>query len=481
MKFSPEAEFIHWGLQTNISGESAVRLAALLQGEIDWSFLCRLILRHRLAPLLHQNLSRLTGEGIDGHRCPSEAIPLDIQLTLREHYALNLRRNLLLTGQLFTLLDAFEEQKIFALPYKGPIQGAFLYGQLGSRQFRDIDILVAPADVRRALELLVQRGFEAPSFLNSKLELSQYELGQSHECALTHAKTGMVVELHWRTQGLQFSREFTANDLRSRLQVTTVQGRSVPIFSPEDLLLLLSSHGARHLWWRLQWLCDVARLLATQTLNWDIVERSARQSGEWRRLLIGLQLAHQFLGAPLPQHIKVLFATDYNTQEIASRIQEAWFIESEEVAKVEGHLLVRLREDAQKQSSQPIYAPVTTIALPLSNRGLGGTLSSQITSLLDSDRVFRDLASRLRDLMHNSVDTPTWDTHQIHLRMRERKRDKLRYLWWGWLAPTDKEIKILPLPRLLRFIHVPFRFLRLTVKYGFSLIRSNGSSSMRDA
>jgi hypothetical protein len=109
------------------------------------------------------------------------------------------------------------------------------------------------------------------------------------------------VELHWdilpRYCGLHFDR----TGWFARRQTVTLTSAAVPSLSPEDLLLVLCVHGAKHGWERLMWITDVAALLHTQpALEWDLVIRQADEAGVRRLLLLGLGLAERLLDAAPP-------------------------------------------------------------------------------------------------------------------------------------------------------------------------------------
>jgi hypothetical protein len=74
---------------------------------------------------------------------------------------------------------------------------------------------------------------------------------------------------------------------------------------PEANLLCLSAHGAKHLWERLGWACDVAELLrAEPALDWAETLRQANANGLRRVVLSAGLLAKELLGAPLPGDIE---------------------------------------------------------------------------------------------------------------------------------------------------------------------------------
>jgi hypothetical protein len=67
-------------------------------------------------------------------------------------------------------------------------------------------------------------------------------------------------------------------------------------------MLFLCVHGAKHMWSRLQWLGDLARLVHTQP-DWPYILDFATGAGCQRPLLLGLLLAHELLEAPVPDSI----------------------------------------------------------------------------------------------------------------------------------------------------------------------------------
>jgi hypothetical protein len=79
--------------------------------------------------------------------------------------------------------------------------------------------------------------------------------------------------------------------------------------SPEDLILFLCVHGAKHEWDQLIWVCDVAETIrAYPGLDWTTVQQRAAETGSLRMLQLGLFLAHEIAGVGLPLEAAVLAA-----------------------------------------------------------------------------------------------------------------------------------------------------------------------------
>jgi hypothetical protein len=95
---------------------------------------------------------------------------------------------------------------------------------------------------------------------------------------------------------------------------------------PEDLMLVLCAHGAKHLWGRIGWICDIARVLVRyqEEINWSIIDKLASSLGARRMVLLGVFLAYQLLNAPLPGPILLRAKSDKTVIRLATHVSEVW-------------------------------------------------------------------------------------------------------------------------------------------------------------
>src|SRR5438128_6595765 len=113
-----------------------------------------------------------------------------------------------------------------------------------------------------------------------------------------------MVEIHWAFTPRYLPIPLDLERLWERLESVSLVNTSVRVFPPEDLLLILCIHGSKDLWRRLQWICDIAELIHTYPkLNWERVVAQAKALGSERMLLLGLSLASELLGTPLPEEV----------------------------------------------------------------------------------------------------------------------------------------------------------------------------------
>jgi hypothetical protein len=152
--------------------------------------------------------------------------------------------------------------------------------------------------------------------------------------------------VQWALQPRFYAVDFDMEALFRRATVVTVAGRSMKTPSPEDLLLILSLHATKHVWGRLIWLCDIARLLNSPALNWDRIRATAKSLGIVRILQVTLLLTTRMLGTAIPSAAAKTLPTDpFATalaDEIAPQIGSGALQDAESLSYF--RLMLRLRE-----------------------------------------------------------------------------------------------------------------------------------------
>src|SRR5262249_50379280 len=136
-------------------------------------------------------------------------------------------------------------------------------------------------------------------------------------------------------------------------------GHSMRVLGPEDLLVVLSAHAAKHVWERLIWLCDLARLVSSPSMNWERVWLESERLGIVRILQVSILLAHRMLGATPPVSMP---RPDSAAFTLADEVQA--HIESQNKYDVESPsyfaLMMRLRErpvDRARFLTRLIFTP----------------------------------------------------------------------------------------------------------------------------
>jgi len=322
---SPEEALLVACIAVGPATQWEARVRALLRQDIDWGVFARLARAHGLAPLLFWQLRRL-GSG---------AAPADTLEELQALFERNTWRSVALTGELLRIVDVLAEGGVEAVPYKGPALAAAVYENVALRPFADLDFMVRRAQALRAKELLLSAGYvdQVPHTEQQQ----RAHLRDRHEYSLMRVDEAVSADVHWALAERHFSFRLDPASLWSRLSEVPLGGRAVRTFCPEDLLLILCAHGTKHLWTRLIWISDIARLVDSHpTLDWTAVRTRARSIGSERMLALGLVLAGE-LGARLPPEVERWLEQDQGARGLARQVwnrvfreggREAPFLES---------------------------------------------------------------------------------------------------------------------------------------------------------
>lgn len=302
-----------------LSRERDGEIADLLHAPLDWDYVLAAAEDHGMTMLLHRHLDG----GLEG------SVPQGVMDRLRGVSRANKLQNLMLVGELIRILRLFEQNDISAIPYKGPTLAAAVYGDFALRSAGDLDILIQRRDVPKAKEILLSMGYEpTPWLTNVRLTPAQEAafLRFEREYNFTRRDTGVSVELQWEVIPKYFSFSLGVESLRTRK--VSIGGGALPTLVPEDLLLVLCVHGAKHFFERLIWICDVAETVNVHPeMDWDDLLTRASAAGSRRMLLLGLALAHDLLRTRLPDEVLQIMKSDPAVEVLAGGVREKLFRE----------------------------------------------------------------------------------------------------------------------------------------------------------
>jgi hypothetical protein len=319
--------------RAKVTSEEIGLLANWNFSTLDWNEVLRLAEYHGVLPLAARNLIE-----------HARGLPPDVELSLRFAYETNLQRSLWFTGELVRIMQHFELRQLRAVPYKGPVLAQSAYDDVGLRSFSDVDFLILPADIARAKQALAELGYRPSADLSAAVE--RFSLRKGYERSFDSAAGKNLVELQWAVVPYFYAVDLAVENLLTRAGRTAVGGLEMPCLSPEDSLLLLCLHAAKHLWTRLIWISDIAETLRTQTIDYALVFSRARALGIARILSVSFWLVKNVLQGELPKPAEELIVADPRVpalgSEFASRLARglSYDLESTEYFR----LILKLRE-----------------------------------------------------------------------------------------------------------------------------------------
>jgi hypothetical protein len=407
MSLSPvEAQLLLCCTRVPGRGIKSTQMEALLHKTHNWQGVLNAAARHHVMPLLHQHVTTIA----------DPFVPSDVREHLHLHYKSKAKRNLMLTRELLQLLALFEKHDIAAIPFKGPLLAISAYGDLALRTFSDLDILIHQRDCARARKLLLEQGYRESGYTPSgygTFGRAVEESPPSDAMVFASPQNSFVLDLQWRIVSSRLSLPLDLSAMWERRCSVPLGGQEVETFAPEDMVLLLCIHGAKHLWCRLEWSCCLTRFInAHPQLDWGMLIENAGRLHVRRIILLGILLSAE-TGSP---------------------------------------------EDGDN-----------TVQIRL------GTLPTHLIEQARSDETVHRLATQVQQSIIASLcqvaSTPSmeqWRRLKFHWHMRDRRRDKLCYgiqcVKW-LLTPNAADRFALPLSTSLSGIYYLIRPFRLFVKH----------------
>ncbi|WP_176772776.1 nucleotidyltransferase domain-containing protein [Sporomusa acidovorans] len=262
----------------------------LISGNVNWPDFTRLVLRHRLYPIVYRYFKKLAHPGV----------PDDVMTNLSQFDKENIYKTLKMLTEFQTLLKSFDEGGITAVPIKGFPLAYQLFGDITLRTSRDLDILISPVDVDRSMKILERKGYVCNQSLNGAFSLKRWMKFNKHLEYQNH-HLGICVELHWRLNC--HCMDLPQDIIRGNMQLVRMLDYSVKIFGRESLLLYLVIHGAAHGWFRLKWLLDIDTMIRKGDFCWDKLYQLANHLELRTVVNQTLILVRTFFGTPLPDDV----------------------------------------------------------------------------------------------------------------------------------------------------------------------------------
>lgn len=214
--------------------------------------------------------------------------------------------------------------KLLALKNSGITKG--LYPHFGSCPMGDVDVLVSKLAFRQAHSMLTEAGyllkFRSP-LEEDNIEAAEHGGGAEYSVILDNGEH-LWFELQWRPvagRWIQPEQEPKVDDLIERSN--TIMGSKVRLLSPEDNLLQVALHTAKHSFVRAPGFrlhTDVDRIATVENIDWDIFIARVCELKTKTAVYLSLAMAKTLLGTEIPE--TVLNALKPNKFKI--KIMNSW-------------------------------------------------------------------------------------------------------------------------------------------------------------
>lgn len=335
MAHTPSALQPEWSLLRAACSEatSPQDLATQLQAPVRWKSLFDLAEHQGVLPILYQRLAGI-----------AELVPGDHLRTLKRSYQANLHKVMLLSLELIRIYDHLLSSGIEVLAYKGLALAEAVYGDMALRQAGDIDLLIQASDFPRIRDAVRELGY-TPHWQIPEAQERAY-LKSGYECVFDGSAGPNLLELQWAIQPRFYAVDFDMVGLFRRAVTVPVAGHPMTTPCAEDLFIVLSVHAGKHVWGRLIWLCDFARIMQRPDLNWNAIAAQAKDLHIVRIVRVSMLLANRMLAAPIPPAAEATLPQDAASEKLAGDLESR--IVGDTTFNVESvhyfRLMLRLRE-----------------------------------------------------------------------------------------------------------------------------------------
>jgi putative nucleotidyltransferase-like protein len=275
----PEHELLRLCVRRRLAPTDEAHIVQLVEHGLDWPYLLSTGARHQILPLLNECLAAARG----GASTPAPVKALGRWLETAR------ARNRRAAQELVRLHRGATTAGIPMLSFKGPTLASKLYGDLGSRQFGDLDLLVHPASFSSAEEFFVALGYRRSR-------------DYGYEVTFVDDSTRVCLDLHHALSPDNFPVSVSFARLWERRETVELEGGCVETFSAADLALALCIEAVKDARLgnvKLGKMSDLAHLFGTLSET-DLTQAAleARRLGIEQVLCFAIRLAADILKIP---------------------------------------------------------------------------------------------------------------------------------------------------------------------------------------
>ena len=307
MHLTPSDQLILSSVRVHPTAADLERLDALIPLIDDWDYLSRTIIERGIGPLFFNKLSLLSNAAL---------IPEVARTNLQQAYFRTLSRSMVLYDAFRKVADVFAVNHIQVVALKGIHLSEWLYGDIGLRQFSDIDLLVKREDGEKCLNILTELGFvqSGDEVSNTIMEYS----GIVHYPAMV--RNDVSVEIHINLHRRQKPYSLDARKIIENSESLLINQLEVHVMELHDLLIFLCIHLDKHFTQgdvQFTSFNDITNLidLHGEEIDWEKCISRCKEFKCESFVFKYLLLVNRFFNVPLPVSILQKYASTIGEQE----------------------------------------------------------------------------------------------------------------------------------------------------------------------
>jgi hypothetical protein len=190
--------------------------------------------------------------------------------TLKKHIVVDLSKRTIMQQRWRLIEEAFSMVGIKPLIIKGPASSLQIYGNPLTREYTDIDLVIAPDQFYQVSPIMENLGYleksGAFSLPDSSSHTKENALVQKiHHLVFTNPQSPFRIEIHNAFfSGISYNEYYSTEAVISRGVKLVYQGVIYNVPDLKDHVLLLIMHGTKHAWQTLHWLIDIVAVFSIE-------------------------------------------------------------------------------------------------------------------------------------------------------------------------------------------------------------------------
>jgi hypothetical protein len=245
--------------------------------------------------------------------CQNQArleVPTAMVDTLKKAARRVAARNAFFESECAKLLKGFSSAGVESILLKGLSYMEDIYGNTSARTMSDIDLLIRPDDLMKAVDYLHADGYSdylIQSFKGNRDDFAKLTdiTGESHFMKKSGALT-VGVDLHWKMRAGYPLNDYLTLDRFPWWEhngMVVIDGVTARRLSPEMQFIHLALHFAiHHEYTGLRWFIELCLFLRRYggTIDWDFIHKTATSPNCRKLLGVCLRLAADYMGDACP-------------------------------------------------------------------------------------------------------------------------------------------------------------------------------------
>ncbi len=284
----------------------------------DWDNFIYIAMCHGLFPLVYKTLKDY-----------DILVPSDKLNIMKLKKLQILKQNMLMTAELVKITKLLEENNIEVISFKGPTLSQLAYGDIVSRQYSDLDLLVKDSNVYEVVKVLNLNKYKVDLDLAILKNEALLEVGS--DCSL-FTNNNIHIELHWKLFRKLINDNFDQYSIWENISNINLNSQNIKTLDINLYLLYLCVHGSKHLWERVEWITDVDRIINKYKINWEDLLKLSKKLKVRNMFLLGLLISNSLYKTKLDQlihnEIKMYQNFDIVLNDIFKSINNEHFYES---------------------------------------------------------------------------------------------------------------------------------------------------------